>query len=275
MMVLLWAANFIVGKIALRDFEPLLLGGLRAALAALFILPIYARSGRGWSRQDVPVLVLLGVFGVALNQFFFVLGLSRTSVAHAAILMGLTPVFVLLLSGLAGHERLTWVKALGMSVALGGVSVLNVSPQKSAGNSLLGDAFIFLAALTFALFTVIGKRVSVRYGSITVNTFAYVGGALMLSPVTLWQAAGFSFHRVSAGGWASLIYMALFPSMVCYLIYYHALTQIPASRVSAFSYLQPLLATLMAVPALGETITGNLIGGGLLVLAGVWLTERA
>jgi drug/metabolite transporter (DMT)-like permease len=68
--------------------------------------------------------------------------------------------------------------------------------------------------------------------------------------------------------------MAAFPSVACYLIFYWALTQIPASRVASFSYLQPLTATVAAVPLLGEPVTLWLAGGGALVLLGVYLTER-
>jgi drug/metabolite transporter (DMT)-like permease len=92
--------------------------------------------------------------------------------------------------------------------------------------------------------------------------------------MTLWYAAGFDFGRVTPGGWASLVYMAAFPSVVSYLIYYWALTHVTASRVAAFSYLQPLLATLLGVALLDEKVTGWLIAGGALVLAGVFVTER-
>jgi drug/metabolite transporter (DMT)-like permease len=68
--------------------------------------------------------------------------------------------------------------------------------------------------------------------------------------------------------------MAVLPSVVGSLIYYYALVYMPASRVTAFLYLQPVLATLLAIPVLGEHLTGALIGGGVMVLAGVSLTER-
>ena len=98
--------------------------------------------------------------------------------------------------------------------------------------------------------------------------------ALLLAPVMLWQSSGFSFAQVSAAGWTSLVYMALFPSLICYLIYYHALTRISASRVAAFVYVEPVIATLMAVAFLGERITAPLVAGGTVIFAGVYLTER-
>jgi len=116
--------------------------------------------------------------------------------------------------------------------------------------------------------------VSARHDAITMNTFAYVGGAIVLSPVIVLNARHFDFTAVSASAWLSVAYMAVFSSVVSYLIYNYALSHIAASRVSAFSYLQPLLATLLAIPILGEHVTIYLLAGGALVLAGVYITER-
>ncbi len=279
LMTFLWALNFIVAKFAVRQIPPLMAAGLRTGLAGILILPIYfwERKTKGvaaWTKADVPMLMFLGMFGVALNQLFFVLGISRTSVAHAAIMIGITPILVLAIASAIGQESLSAGKLLGMALALAGVVALQFSPSKGAVTTVAGDFFVFLASVTFALFTVMGKRVVGNFSSITINTFAYVGGGLFLLPLTLWQSVGFPFRQLSWATWASVLYMAAFPSVLCYLIYYYALTYIPASRVSAFSYLQPLLATLLAIPLLGENPTTSLVAGGCLVLVGVFVAER-
>lgn len=278
LMIGLWSANFVIAKIALREFPPVLLAGLRVALAGLMILPVYRwqtrASGRTWTRRDAPPLIALGLCGAALNQLLFVLGISRTSVAHGAILVGLTPMLVLGLAVFMKLERLTPRKVAGMLVALAGTAILKAFEPAGSGPTWLGDFLVFLSNLTFAVFAVFGKRVTARHSSITVNTFGYVCGALAMAPLTLWQGWSFPFAQVSAAAWLSVFYMALFPSLVCYLIFYHALIYIPASRVSALSYLQPLLATLMAVSLLGERVTGSVVAGGVVILAGVWLAER-
>lgn len=279
-MIFFWSLNFIVGKVALRHFPPLLLGGLRTALAGVMILPVYAwearrnPAGSRWKRADLPELLLLGFLGVALNQLFFVVGLSRTSVANAAILVGLNPLLVLAIAGAMRMERITPRKVVGMAIALAGVATITAAPSKAGNATVMGNVFVLLGSLAFALFTVGGKRSSVHLGGITVNTFAYVGGGLMLAPLTLWQGWGFRWSTVGVAGWASILYMAAFSSVLCYLIYYWALAYIPASRAAALSYLQPPIATLLAVPLLGEPITLPLIAGGALVFAGVYTTER-
>jgi drug/metabolite transporter (DMT)-like permease len=279
-MVTFWSANYAVGKILMREVPSVLAAGLRITLAAVFMTPLYAwqQGGGSWFNRDWPTLLALGVFGVTMNQFFFMVGLSRTSVAHSALLIGMTPVFVLLIAAAIRQERLTFRKALGMAIAIGGVLVLNTLPGRDttpgAGPTLLGDFYVFIGAVAFALFTVFSKPVSARYSPVTVNAWCYFGGALALAPSTLWEARDFAFARVSVGAWLCLLFMSLFPSTICYLIYSYALTHISASRVAAFSYLQPVLATALAVAVLGERITLPLVAGGAVIFSGVYLTER-
>jgi drug/metabolite transporter (DMT)-like permease len=212
--------------------------------------------------------------GVALNQIFFILGIAQTNVAHASIMIAMTPMLVLLLASLQGLEKIGAAKIVGMATALTGVAVLQLSRNGNNGATLAGDGLVLLAAVTFAIFSVSGKRVTGRFSNITLNTFAYGGAGLALIPITLWAARPVHLATVSIAAWASIAYMAVFPSVVCYLIYYYALGHVPVSRVSAFSYLQPLIATLLALPVLGERPTPALLMGGAFVLTGVFVTER-
>ena len=118
------------------------------------------------------------------------------------------------------------------------------------------------------------KQLTRTRDAVSVTALSYMIAAVGLAPVSIWQVSQNGFGAVSPTLWAVLIYMAVLPSVVGSLIYYYALTHMPASRVTAFLYLQPLLATLLAIPVLGEHVTGALVGGGAMVIAGVSLTER-
>jgi drug/metabolite transporter (DMT)-like permease len=294
LMIAGWTGNYIAGKIALHGFPPVLLYGLRISMAGVLILPAYwwerrHRTAHSWTLRDMTQLVVLGLFGVALNQFLFVLGLSHTSVAHSSIFANTTPILILLLASVRGLERLTGWKLVGVMVALTGVVLLrklgsgsvklthyrklDTSLQGEA--TLTGDFITFCGALAFSIFTVLGRPQAKRYGTITVNTFAYAGGALLMAPVTLWQAAGFDFRAVPFSAWAAVFYMALLPSVICYLIYYYALARMEASRLAAFSYLQPLLAIVFGIVILHEHVTIALVVSGLVIFGGVYITERA
>ncbi len=274
-MTLLWSVNYVVAKIALRHFPALLFTPMRTVLAAALLMVVWRQSGGERVDGDWKRVGLLGLIGISGNQIAFLVGLARTSVAHAALIVAMTPVLVLLLSAWRAHEHITRRKVAGMAMAFCGVAVLNLGPGRNAhGATVLGDFLVFLAALTFALFTVAGRNVTRKHGAIPVIAAAYLASAVSLAPMGIWQGWGFDFGRVTTGGWLTLVYMAVFPSVVCYLIYYHALSKISASRVSAFSYSQPLIATLTGFVALGEPVTAAVALGGVLVLSGVWTTSR-
>jgi drug/metabolite transporter (DMT)-like permease len=279
LMTTLWSLNYIIAKYALREFPPLLTSGLRMLLAGSIMIAVY-RWQRAkdkipeWNHREAWPLILLGIIGVGLNQFLFVLGISMTTVSHAAIMVGLTPVTVLLLAAAMGLESLSILRLGGMVVALGGVIVLQLSSSKSEGATVVGDALVYLGCFMFAVFTVRGKLETARVSGVVVNTFAYVGTAIAVLPVTVKHSLDFDYMGVTWVAWTSLLYMALFPSVICYSIFYYALTHVSASRVAAFSYLQPLLATIMAIFLLGEHPTKSLLTGGCLVLFGVFLAER-
>jgi drug/metabolite transporter (DMT)-like permease len=204
-MTLMWSANYITSKIALRDFPPLLLVGLRNAMAAAMMLAVYVRYLRNGGsvphRRDFPKLIGLGLVGIAINQMLFVSGMALTTVAHAAITIGLTPMVVLMLAAAIGQERLSAARMAGMAVALAGVAVLQLAPDNAKGASLLGDVLVFSGGFLFALFTVHSKAQATRIDGITLNTFAYVSGAAALLPVTVWLSLGHPFERVTGAAW--------------------------------------------------------------------------
>ena len=281
-MVFGWSGNYVAGKIALREFTPLLLTSWRALLAGALIAPVWwwerRRNGGRWNWREAPALLALGLLGVTLNQLLFVFGLNRTSVAHAAIFANLTPIVVLLLASARGLERITAAKLGGMAVALSGVALLKTlepHARHAPQASLVGDLLIFAGGFAFALFTVFGKPVAKRYSAITVIGFAYVTGAVMMAPVAAWQSARFPMASISLEAWAALFYMALFSSVISYLIYYWALGRMAPSRISKFSYLQPPLATALGVIVLGERVTWALAVSAVVIFAGVFLAERA
>lgn len=280
LMVFFWALNFVIARIALREIPSLLAASLRACLAGILLLPVYFWKGREydkepWTRSDVPKLILLGVAGVTLNQTLFLMGLERTSTPHAAIIAGMLPMQVLVISSFLGYEMLSIRRIFGMAVALAGVGILQLA-RDTGGHpaTLLGDLCVLLSGTAFAMFAVFGKRMTAKHGALTVNTFAFIGGGALLLPVIGWLSASFDYSRVSTQAWLSLLYMAIFPSVVAYIIFYYALTHIAASRVSTFGYLQPLMATLLGLWLLGDKVTATLVAGGAFVLAGVYLTER-
>ncbi len=275
-IIVSWALNFVIGKIALREIPALVLPGVRIALATICLIPIYLwrRPQQNFARADWPKLAATGLCGITFNQFFFIAGLSRTSVAHMAVFIALSPILVLILAAVIGQERFTFAKVAGMLVAMAGVLALELSNRNSGVATPFGDFLAFLGTAAFALYTVIGKDLTARYGSIPMNMLAYTIGSVTLLPLSWFYRGSFRPAQVSAVVWLSLAYMVIFSSVIAYLVYYYALAYMPASRLSAFTYAEPVLAAVLGYLILSEPVTWALAFGGAMVLIGVFIAER-
>jgi drug/metabolite transporter (DMT)-like permease len=278
LVMVIWSVNYLWAKTTLQEFDALTLASFRVTLAAVIMTGIFlARPRRGWpERRDAVKFAQLSFFGVVMNQVLFTLGLSLTTVSHSALLVGLGPVYVLLLAWMQGLESISPGKVAGMILAFSGVAVLATEHGFSLqSGTLAGDLITIGGSLSFSIYLVLGKKVARRYSTVEMNFFNYLIAAVMISPVALRQASLLDWRRISWTAWGGLLYMAAFASVAAYLIYFWALRHVTATRIAAFSYLLPVVATLGGVLVLGDALSGHLFVGGGLVLAGVFLAERA
>ena len=185
LMTVIWTLNPIAGKIAMRDFPPMLLVALRTAASGAMIgavLWFKRRSQPKVARKDWLLLLFFGVGLQVGNQIAFINGLGRTSVAHTAFVYALTPILVLALASYRGQEGFRARKLFGMVICIFGVMLL-VRDQAGGEATPLGDAIVFVGIIMFSCFTVFGKELQVRYGGVLLNAFAYMAGGIVLQPV--------------------------------------------------------------------------------------------
>jgi drug/metabolite transporter (DMT)-like permease len=290
-VVIVWAFNFIAAKVGLRYLPPLTMASFRVTLAGLSMVPAYLVCSRwpafanarpmrsqGLTRRDLWTFAYLGFFGVVVNQMCFTMGLRYTSVSHAAVIVGMGPIYTLMLAVLFRLERATWHKVVGMAIALVGIAVLASENGISARSpSLLGDAITMSGSIGFATYAVLGKRVAGRYDALTMVAFNHFAGAIIILPVALRQARQLGpFSRWRAipwPAWAAVVFMAVFSSALAYLLYFWLLGYLEASQLSAFTYLLPVLAVILGILLLGERGSLMQIIGGILALGGVYWVE--
>ncbi len=280
LMELLWSLHYVATKYALTQFRPLVLAALRVAASTLILALVTALYGKREGSDPIPwasrwLFLQLGLFGIALNQFCFILGLSKTLASHSALIIATSPIFVLIIARIKGMERLARFRVLGMVISVTGVIALNLKQGFHLDTRyLLGDLITTLSVLSFSYYTTIGKHVSATHGLLKTTLVTYLGGALFLIPVGLLDWNHQRWGRVDWRGAAALGYMVLFGSIAAYLIFYYALRHIEASRVASYAYLQPVMATTFAVVLLGESLTISLMVGISIILTGVLITER-
>ena len=289
-LVMVWAGNFIAAKIGLTYLAPLAMASFRVVLAGAVMIPVYfsclrlsafaeaaeLRRRRFFAR-DFWIFLYLGFFGVTINQMCFTIGLHFTSVSHSAVIVGLSPIYILVLAVLFGLERATGHKVVGMIIALAGVAVLaseNGMSVRSA--SIEGDAITMAGSLGFAMYGVLGKRVAGKYDTLTMTAFTHFAGALMVLPLAIREGRALyvAGHLQQPWRvWAALLYMAVFSSALAYVFYFCLLRYLEASQLSAFTYLLPVLATILGIVWLGEKGSLTQVLGAVMSLSGVYWIE--
>jgi drug/metabolite transporter (DMT)-like permease len=277
-VLLVWSVNYIVGKLTLTHIDALTLASFRFELSATLLLLLYfsRRSRTPLRARDIWTFAYLGFFGFAVNQGCFVVGLSLTTSEHSVLIIALGPILILLLASAMKLEKLTIGKYLGMAISFCGVLLLETD-QGSPLHSplLLGDLITLCGTLGFSIYTVLGKRVSASYDTLSMNTFNATAAAVIWLPLALRQGIRLDWKGVGVTGWAGLLYMVVFSAVAGYLLFYWLLRHMEASRVVVVNYLQPVVVVLLSIPLLGEHPTARLLESGALVLLGVYLAEHA
>ena len=217
----------------------------------------------------------LGLLGITANQLLFIEGLSRTTASHSAILIALLPVHVLILSALAGQERITIRKATGVAIAFAGVvAVASEQGLSFSGGTLTGDLLTLCGGLAFAGYTVAGRPVLRELGPMRTTALSFMSGGAAILVFGLPAALRQDWSSASGTALGGLAYMMLVATIVAYSLYYFAVDRLDPSKVAVFTYLQPLIAAAIAFAVRGEPVTFRLVAGGALILAGVVAAER-
>jgi drug/metabolite transporter (DMT)-like permease len=280
---LLSAGTYLFAKRTLVEMPPLPLGlvrfcGASAFLAAL-LLRVRPKGQRLPPREAVPRLLLLAFVGVPLNQGFFLVGLSLSTAAHAALLYTLTPLFVLLLAQALLREAPGARTTIGTVLALGGTLFVLLSRGGSHGGALVGDILLLVAVLAWALYTAEGRELVASHGPIATTAWTLIGGTALYAPIgagsLFLPGAQEKIAHVSVAGWLGIVYLIVVTSVVSYLLWYWALAHLPAARVAVFNNLQPLATALLAQAVLHERATASFFAGAAVVISGVVLAQSS
>jgi len=279
LMLFFWTINFIIGKIALRHLPALTLVSFRLVLASITMTLIYAFTPRHTrlDRGDGRLFIVLGVLGVVMNQGGFTYGLNFTTAGHSSIIIAIAPVIVLILARMVGLETISRRKAMGISLCFIGAIVLAAENGFATVGSLTlkGDLITLQSVLGYSISVILAKRVIQKYDTFTMNFFNFLVAGVCLLPLAIREGLRLDWHSVGWAGWLGLAFMSICSSVICYLIYYWALRHMEASRLAATTYVEPVFVPILGLFLLGEHLTLNLLVGGGLVLAGVYITERA
>ena len=278
MMVIIWGTNFSVIKYALREFSPITFNALRLVLAtAVFLVAIalVKRQKNPFTRAEWMRIAFLGLIGHLLYQLAFLEGIARTSASNSALIFGVTPVMVALLSAFAGHERVPALRWLGAALSFAGIVFVVGRHASIGGATFAGDVLVFVGMLCWSIYSVAAQPMLKRHSPLIVTGYSMAIGAALFALVALRAFGSTNWDTISATSWLLMAASSLLALAFAYMVWYTAVQRIGSSRTAIYSNLTPIVAMTVAAIWLGEPITLVQLTGAALILSGLFLTRFA
>ncbi len=278
----IYASNFTIAKPVMGGSDPFVQPFGFIMLRASFATILFWITHRLFVRENVERIDLLrlaicAIFGVACNQLTFFYGLNLTSPINGALIMLTTPILVLILSFLMRKEQVTLTKIVGVLIGLGGASFLilkNTTQIASAPNPMLGNLFVGINAASYAFYLILVKPLMNKYSPITNLKWIFFFGTIYILPFGFEQARQVDWSSMPTHIILSIGYVLLFVTFLNYLLNGAALKVVEPSLSSAYIYLQPLFATIIAIAMGQDELSLQLILSGILIFTGVLLVEK-
>lgn len=277
-VALIYGANYTIAKEVLDNdyIQPLGFILLRVLSGLiLFSLVHFLFIKEKIERKDIGKLILCGLFGVAINQMFFFTGLKLTRPINAALIMTVCPIIVLIVSAIILKEAVTARKLLGIVLgASGAVLLILYGEELSFGKDrILGDIMIFVNATSYGIYLVLVKSLMQKYHPFTVVKWVFSIGILFVFPFGIGELAVVDWSLFKSSTWIAVAYVLIFTTFLAYFLNAYALKMVRASTVSIYIYLQPVLATLVAVLVQSDQLVLQKVVFGLMIFAGVYLVS--
>src|SRR5690606_7617392 len=267
----------VIGKVVLAQLPSLALVGSRVGITALILFIFQAYRKRLWLRErgDYIRLAILSLFGVTINQIFFIGGLSRTKASNTSLLAVSIPIFTLAISLLLKTEKLRGLKIVGIILAAAGIIFL-LDPRKASFSSqtTIGDLMIVINSLAFGIYVATSKEIVTRNGAFRSMMWVFIFASIICVPLGAYSLSAIDISAVGSTVWLLVIYIGVFATAVPYLLNAWALARVSPSTLAVFIYLQPLIGFVLAVAFLGEVIDLRFLIAAVLVFAGVFLATR-
>jgi drug/metabolite transporter (DMT)-like permease len=274
---IVYSTASVVSRIALDGVPPALLGFARLGIAAVVLAPLVRRErvppGEGWR------LVGMGVIGFTVAFALTNWGIVYSSATNAALLIIVEPLTMLLLGPALLGERLTRREALGAALAVVGALVVVADGIPGVTRDVLprwrGDVMLALSGIAYAVYSLLGRPVLTPANSMAVTRRSIMWGAVAMAPLVAveWMAGARPIASVSA--LLGTLYLAVVITALGYVAWNWALARVEAARAAAFLTVQPVVGALLGAAVLGDPVSVYTGVGGLLIVAGLWLSAAA
>ena len=235
-----------------------------------------------WTMSDVKPHIkkkhwgrffVCGLTGIAINQMFFIKGLTYTSAIHASLLILLTPILISVFGFTVLKEKVTIIKTMGLTLGVGGAVLLILSKEQSstATNYLFGDLLIIINAISYTVYFIIVKPLMAEYPPLHVVRWVFTFGFLMILPFGWNEFISIPWEKLELSHYLSILFIVVPGTFLAYFFNIYGIQHLGAGTTGSYIYTQPVFAALIAVIFFHEHLTTSKLLAGIMIFLGVFL----
>ncbi len=274
---LIYGATFTIAKQVMPLYiKPFAFILMRVSVAAVLIFVFHSifikKRITDW--KDIRTLCISALFGVAFNMLLFFKGLSITTPINGAVLMMNTPIFVVVFAALYLKERITAQKIVGISIAaFGAILLMGGRDFNFSNQTVWGDVMVTGNAIIYAFYLVYAKSLMQKYHPLTVTMWSFVFGWFVVLPFGAGEFMEIQFSSFTPQVWMGVAFITVGSTFLTYVLNAYALRKASSSLVGSYIYLQPVLATLIAIASGKDLLTLEKLVFILIIFCGVFLVS--
>ena len=274
---IIYGANYSIAKEVMPEYvQPFAFVLMRVGGAlVLFLMVSTFVIKEKIDKKDIPRLALLGVCGVAVNQLMFLKGLSLTTPINASIIMISNPIVVLLFAAIALKEKIAINKITGILLGVGGALLLLLFNKEFSFGSetIFGDIMILINSISWAFYVVLAKPLMKKYNAFTVVKWVFLFGFFYVLPFGYNEMKLVEWGSIPLMGWNCILFVVIATTFFAYMLNTYALKALSPSIVSIYIYLQPFIATIIAVLFGKDELDARKVISAMMIIAGVYLVS--
>lgn len=272
----IWGGMYVVSKIVLDIIPPFTLVTLRLLLGTLVLWLIIVRhGGLNFTRRQILQAIAVGWVGYGISLGFQFVGTHLSTASNSALVTSATPAFVLLFAFWILGEQITLRKLAALLIATFGV-VAVIDPRAAQFNSsmFLGNLSLIAAALTWALYSVLVRKVTFDLDVLPATMVFFWGGLCVSIPASIWELQIVPLGQITWGVILGILYLGVISTALAMYLWNKAFATLEAGIASLTFFAQPVVGASLGVLFLDEQITLLFIIGGLLISLGLWLASQ-
>ena len=230
------------------------------------------------ARKDFPFVLLAALFGIFINQFSFIQGLSTASSINASIIVTFTPILTMLVSFLFLKEPITWKKVIGVFMGATGAIMLVVTSHSNASNtegSIWGDIFCFISGLAYAIYLTGFKWLIDKYHPVTLMKWMFLTAAIIGFPLCYGSISEIQWEAIPPQAYMQIAYIVVGATFVTYLLIPIGQKSLRPTTLTMYNYLQPLITACIAAIFTLETFGIVKTLAAVLIFSGVYVVMKS